>query len=96
MPKPAEEIMAWIATLAPADELAVRLAICLNNPWCREDKPWQLRIAELEARFIRSPADRARYDARAAEMARDMDGAMRIMKELAATPSPAPTEPSPR
>ncbi len=32
MPKPTEQIMAWIATLSPADELAVRMALSLANP----------------------------------------------------------------
>lgn len=92
MPKPTEEIMAWIGGLAPADELAVRMAISINNPWCQEDKSWQLRIVELTAQCIRSPADRARYEQRAAEIARDMDGALRSMKAVAAAPTP-PLEP---
>jgi hypothetical protein len=93
MPKPPQEIMAWIATLSPADELAVRMSICQNNPWCQEDKAWQLRIAELEAEFIHSPADRARFAERAAKMARDMDAVVRDAKEQAAAPPPVPAEP---
>lgn len=93
MPKPSEEIIAWIATLTPANELAVRMAMCLNNPWCQDDKPWQLRIAELQAKFFKSSADRERYESRAAEMARDMDAAVREMKAQFAAQPPAPTEP---
>jgi hypothetical protein len=91
MPKPSEEILAWIATLTPANELAVRMAICLNNPWCQDDEPWQSRIAELQAKFFKSSGDRDRYERRAAEMARDMDAAVREMKEQFT--APAPTEP---
>jgi hypothetical protein len=94
VPKPTEEIMAWIATLAPADELAVRLAFCLNNPWCREDKPWQLRITELEGKFIKSDEDRRRYEERAAKMARDMEGAVKEMKAQTAVPAAAPNTPT--
>lgn len=93
MPKPSEEIVAWIATLTPANELAVRMAICMNNPWCLEYKGWQLRIAELQAKFVKSPADRQRYVARAADMARDMEAAVREMKAQAAAPPTTPTEP---
>ena len=94
MPKPTEEILAWIATLTPADELAVRLAFCLNNPWCREDKPWQLRIAELEAQFIKSDADRRHYEERAAKMARDIESAVQEMKAQAATPAAGQNTPT--
>ena len=93
MPKPSEEITAWIATLTPANELAVRMAICLNNPWCQGDKPWQLHIAELQAKLFKSPADRQRYETRAAGMARDMDAAVREMKAQAEAPPTTPTEP---
>ncbi len=94
MQKPTEQIMAWIATLSPADELAVRMALSLSNPWCGEDRPWQLRIAELEARFIKSAADRRRYDERAAKIARDMEGAVQEMKAQAAVPAAAPNAPA--
>lgn len=93
MPKPSEEITAWIATLTPANELAVRMALCLTNPWCQDDKLWQLRIAELQARFFKSRGDRERYEKRAAEMARDMNAAVREIKEQFAAPPTAPTEP---
>jgi hypothetical protein len=86
MPKPGEEIMAWIGGLAPADELAVRMALVLANPWCGKDERWQLRIGELQAELIKSPAEGKRYERRAAEIARDMDGAVRSMK--ADTPDP--------
>jgi len=94
MPKPTEEILAWIATLAPAEELAVRLAYRLNNPWCREDKAWQLRIAELETRFIKSDDDRRRYDERAAKIARDLDSALEEIKAQTAIPAAAPSAPA--
>lgn len=84
--------MAWIGTLAPADELAVRMGIRLNNPWCHEDKGWQSRIDELSAQCIRSPADRAHYEQRAVEIAHDMEGAVRSMQATAAAPTP-PLEP---
>ncbi|HEY3916615.1 MAG TPA: hypothetical protein VGL83_02420 [Stellaceae bacterium] len=84
--------MAWIATLAPPEELAVRMAICLNNPWCRDDNGWQLRIAELEARLVKSAADRQRFAGRAQQIARDMDAAVREMKTQAAGPAPVPME----
>ena len=94
MPKPPEEITVWIARLAPADELAVRLAFCLNNPWCQEDKPWQLRIAELEEQLIKSDNDRRRYDERAAKMAHDMESAVEEMKAQSASPATAPNAPT--
>ena len=94
MQKPTEQIMAWIATLSPADELAVRMALRLSNPWCREDRAWQLRIAALEAQFIRCDADRRRYDERAAKIARDMEGAVQEMKAQAAMPAAAPSVPA--
>lgn len=90
MPKPTEDITAWIATLSPADELAVRMALSLCNPWCRDDKPWQLRIADLEAQFIKSDEDRRRYQERAAKMARDMEGAVEEIKAQMAVPAAAP------
>jgi hypothetical protein len=93
MPKPSEEIMAWIATLTPANELSVRMALHMNNPWCQEDKAWQLRIRELQAKLFQTPVDRERYESRAAEMARDMDAAVREMKAQAAAPPPAANEP---
>ena len=86
--------MAWIATLSPADELAVRMAYSLSNPWCQEDSPWQLRIAELEARFIRSADDRRRYEERAAKMARDFESAVEELKAQTAIPAAAPNTPS--
>lgn len=82
--------MAWIATLSPAEELAVRMAMCLCNPWCREDKPWQLRIAELGAQFIKSDEDRQRYEERAAKMARDMDSAVQEIKAQTSIPAAVP------
>jgi hypothetical protein len=94
LPKPTEEIMAWIATLSPAEELAVRMAFCLSNPWCREDKPWKLRIAELEEKFIRSDEDRRRYADRAATMARDIENAVDEMKAQTAVPAAAPNTPT--
>lgn len=94
MPKPTEEIMAWIGTLAPTDELTVRLAFCLNNPWCQEDKPWQLRIAELKAKFIKTDEDRRLYEERAAKMARDMEGAVKEMQAQTAIPAAAPNTPT--
>jgi hypothetical protein len=90
LPKPTEEILAWIATLSPPDELAVRMALCLNNPWCRADKPWQLRIAKLAATFIKSEEDRRRYEARAAKMARDFESAVEDIKAQTAVPAGAP------
>ena len=86
--------MAWITTLSPPDELAVRMAFCLNNPWCREDKPWQLRMAELAEKFIKSDEDRRRYEERAAKMARDMEGAVKEMKAQTAVPAAAPNTPT--
>ena len=86
--------MAWIATLSPADELAVRMALSLSNPWCREGKPWQLRIAAFESRFMKSDADRRRYEERAAKIARDMEGAVQEMKAQAAMPAAAPSVPA--
>lgn len=86
--------MAWIATLSPAEELAVRMAFSLNNPWCREDKPWQLRIAELEAQFIKSDEDRRHYDERAAKMARDIEGAVEELRAQTSVPAAAPNTPS--
>jgi hypothetical protein len=94
MPKPAEEIMSWIATLTPANELAVRIALCLNNPWCQEDSGWQQHIRDLQAKLCRSPADRERYQSRAIEMARDMDAAVREMQAQADAPPSAPTKSS--
>ena len=79
--KPSEAIMAWIGGLAPADELAVRMALCKTNPWCEQDDGWQQRIAALAAKLIKSDADRERYEGRAATMAQDMDGALRSMME---------------
>jgi hypothetical protein len=93
VPKPTEEIMAWITRLSPPDELAVRMAFCLNNPWCREDKPWQLRMAELTEKFIKSDEDRRRYEERAAKMARDIEGAVQDMKAQTAIPA-APNAPT--
>lgn len=86
--------MAWIATLSPAEELAVRMAFQLSDPWCRDDRPWQLRIAELEAQFIKSDEDRRHYEARAAKMARDMNGAIEEMKAQSAIPAAAPNTPA--
>jgi hypothetical protein len=94
LPKPTEEIMAWVATLSPTDELAVRLAFCLNNPWCRDDKPWQIRIAELESQLIKSDDDRRRYEERAAQMAHDIEGAVQEMKAQAAMPAAGPNTPN--
>lgn len=54
--------MAWIATLSPSDELAARMAFCLNNPWCQENKPWQLRIAALKSNQVRSDEDSRHYE----------------------------------
>jgi hypothetical protein len=95
VPKPAEEIMAWIATLTPANELAVRMALCLNNPWCQEDQGWQTHIRDLQAKLCRSPADRERYESHAAEMARDMDAAVREIQSQASAPQAPPPEPPP-
>ena len=86
--------MAWIATLAPAEELAVRMAFSRINPWCGEDKPWQLRIAELRAQFIKSDEDRRRYDERAAKMARDFEGAVQDLKAQMAIPAAASNTPN--
>lgn len=94
MPKPSEKITAWIGTLSPADELAVRMAFSLSNPWCREDKPWQLRVAELAAQFIKSDEDRRQYETRAAKIARDMEGAVEELKAQTAIPATAPNTPS--
>ena len=85
--------MAWIATLSPANELAVRMALCHTNPWCRDDNIWQRRIAALEADLVHSPADRDRFIERAGAIARDMDAAVREMKEQAAAPPPVPAAP---
>lgn len=90
--KPTETIMAWIGGLAPPDELAVRMALCESNPWCAQDNAWQSRIAELQGTLIKSPAEREKFERRAAEIARDMDGAVRSMKATAAAPTP-PLEP---
>ncbi|HVA12421.1 MAG TPA: hypothetical protein VNF99_04155 [Stellaceae bacterium] len=79
MPKPAEEIVAWIAGLSPTDELPVRMALCLTNPWCHEDKAWQLRIEALRMELLKSTADEERCAQRAAAIARDMDSALRSM-----------------
>ncbi|HEX3973055.1 MAG TPA: hypothetical protein VHX19_17135 [Stellaceae bacterium] len=87
MPKPTEQIAAWIATLSPPDELAVRMALCACNPWCRDDRPWQLRVAELQAELIKSDDDRRGYEARAAKIAHDMEGAIEEMKAQAADPT---------
>lgn len=86
--------MAWIATLSPADELAVRMAYALSNPWCQEDTPWQRRIAELETQFIRSGDDRRHYEERAAKMARDFEAAVQELKAQTAIPAAAPNTPS--
>jgi hypothetical protein len=94
LPKPTEEIVAWIATLSPPDELAVRMAFCLNNPWCREDKPWQLRIAELETQVIKSDEDRRHYEERATKIAHDIEGAVQEMKAQTAIPATAPNTPT--
>jgi hypothetical protein len=79
--KPSEAIVAWIAGLTPADELAVRMALCKTNPWCEQDKGWRQHIDALAAQLIKSDADRERYEARAATMAQDMAGALRSMME---------------
>ena len=79
--KPSEAIMAWIGGLAPADELAVRMALCKTNPWCELDTGWQQRIAALAATLIKSDAERERYEGRATMMAQDMDRALRSMME---------------
>lgn len=86
--------MAWVATLSPAEELAVRMAFCLRDRWCQEDKPWQLRIAELKSQFIKSAEDRQRYEERAAKIARDIDGALQELKAQIAIPAAAPNTPS--
>lgn len=86
--------MAWIATLSPPDELAARMAFGLNNSWCREDKPWQLRIAALQSDLVKSDEDRRHYEERAAQMARDMEGAVQEMKDQAAVPATAPNVPT--
>lgn len=95
MPKPSEEIMAWIATLTPANELAVRMAYCVSNPWCHDDERWQLRVQELQQQLFKSPSDRARYERRAAAMARDMEAAVREIQAQIEAPPPIPTEPPP-
>lgn len=82
--------MAWIATLSPPDELAVRMALCECNPWCRADKPWQFRLTELQSHLIKSDDDRRNYEERAAKMARDMEGAVQDMKNRAADPTASP------
>jgi hypothetical protein len=79
MPKPSEAIMAWVEGLAPSDELAVRMALNLTNPWCSDDNGWQHRIGELRAKLIKSDDDEKRYRERAAEMARDMNSAIQSM-----------------
>jgi hypothetical protein len=94
VPKPTEEIMAWIATLSPSDELAARMAFCLNNPWCQENKPWQLRIAALKSNQVRSDEDSRHYEERAAKMARDIEGAVQEMKDQVAIPTAAPNTPT--
>jgi hypothetical protein len=81
VPKPTEQIMAWIGTLTPPDELAVRMALSETNPWCREDKPWQIRVTELQSELIKSNEDRRRYEEQAAKIARDMEGAVQEMKD---------------
>lgn len=86
--------MAWIATLSPAEELAVRMAFSLRDPWCRDDEPWQLRIAELKAQCIKSDEDRRRHEERAAKMAHDIDGAVQDLKAQIAVPAGAPNTPS--
>lgn len=86
--------MAWIGTLSPGDELAVRMAFCSSNPWCREDKPWQLRIAELATQCVKSDEDRRQYEARAAKIAREMEGAVEELKAQTAIPATAPNTPS--
>jgi hypothetical protein len=93
MPKPTEAIMTWIATLTPADELAVRMAFSINNPWCREDKPWQLRVAELDGQLIKTEEARRHYGDSAAKIAHDIDGAVEDMKAQAAIPA-APNLPT--
>jgi hypothetical protein len=94
LPKPSEEILAWVATLSPAEELTVRMAYCLANPWCRDDKPWQLRIAELQSQFIQSDEDRRLYEERATKMARDIENAIEEMKAQTAVPAAAPNTPT--
>lgn len=79
--KPSETIMAWIGNLTPADELAVRMALCKTNPWCQQDPGWQQRIAELRKKLIRSDSGDERYERRAEEMARDMNRALRSMMD---------------
>lgn len=86
--------MAWIVTLSPAEELAVRMAFSLRDPWCRDDKSWQLRITQLQAQCIKSEEDRGRYEERAAKMARDIDGAVQDLKAQIAIPAAAPNTPS--
>jgi hypothetical protein len=94
VPKPTEQIMAWIATLGPPDELAVRMALSESNSWCREDKPWQIRLTQLQSDLIKSDEDRRRYEERAAKIARDMEGAVQEMKDQAAIPAAAPNIPT--
>jgi len=86
--------MAWIATLSPAEELAVRMAFSLRDPWCRDDKPWQLRIAQLKSQSIESDGDRRSYEERAAKMAHDIDGAVQDPKAEITIPAAAPNTPS--
>jgi hypothetical protein len=93
MPKPPEAITVWISSLTPADELAVRMAFCINNPWCREDNPWQLRIEELTAQLIKTNEARRYYEDHAAKMARDIEGAVKDMQAQAAIPASAPNVP---
>jgi hypothetical protein len=93
MPQPSGAIMVWIATLSPADELAVRMAMSLSNPWCAADSAWQHRIAELQAKLVKSTDDRRHYERRAAAMARDMEAAAREIKEQNAEPPPVPSNP---
>jgi hypothetical protein len=94
LPKPSEKIMAWVATLSPGDELTVRMAYSLSNPWCQQDTPWQLRIAALEAQFIKTDDDRRCYRERAAKMARDFESAVEELKVQTAIPAAAPNTPN--
>jgi len=93
MAKPPEAITVWISTLTPADELAVRMAFCVNNSWCQEDKPWRLRIEELKAQLIKTDEARRYYDDQAAKMARDIDSAVKDMQAQATIPAAAPNVP---
>ena len=76
-----------------ADELAVRMAFCINNPWCQEDKPWQLRVDELKAQLIKTDEARRYFDDKAAKMAHDIDGAVKEMQTQATIPAAAPNVP---